>query len=302
MKFREIFSQGRPVLSFEFFPPKEPANLPATKSLIQELGALGPDLVTITYGAGGSTRSFSLDLVQFVMRETKLKVCPHLTCVGHSKQEILELAREYEAAGVEQILALRGDAPAGTEKFEPREDGFSCARDLARFLRAETSLTIAVAGYPEIHKEATSRAADLQYLKEKVDAGAELIITQLFFDEKTYFDFVEDAASFGIDIPIVPGIMPIGNIQQLERFTKLCGASIPPRVMARLERLTNSPEGVLEYGIEEAVRLSQALLRGGAPGIHLYTLNKSVQAKPIVEALGLASPLSAAVADAPVVR
>lgn len=285
MRFSELYTTGgRPRLSFEFFPPKEIGQLDSTKRQILELGELNPDFVTITYGAAGSTRGFSQELVRFVKEETELGICPHLTCVGHSKSELVAHVDELLKQGVSNILALRGDPPIGQGTFQPHPEGFSCARDFVTSLRDRVNLSVAVAGYPEVHREAASKDNDLKYLKEKIDAGAEVIFTQLFFDEKVYFDFVESARKMGITAPIIPGVMPISNVQQLERFTKMCGANVPERIKSELQM---NSERVIEYGIDEAIRLCRALLGNGAPGLHFYTLNKSVQVRPIVEELSL---------------
>jgi methylenetetrahydrofolate reductase (NADPH) len=276
---------GLPTLSFEFFPPKEASGLEHVKSQIKELAQTNPDLVTITYGAAGGTRNLSKDLVRFVAKETNLEICPHLTCAGHSKAELEKIVSDYEEMGIDRILALRGDPPKGETKFTAREDGYSSARDFVRHLSNTTQMHIAVAGYPEIHKEAKSKDADLMYLKEKVDAGAQVVITQLFFDEDVYFQFVDDARKLGINVPILPGILPISNIVQLRRFTEMCGATIPQRIQTKLEDYVDDQKSTIEFGIEEASRLCSALLKGGAPGIHLYTLNKTVQILPIVKSL-----------------
>ncbi len=273
---------NRPSLSFEFFPPREESGLAHVESQIVELGVAKPDLVTVTHGAAGGARLLSKKLVNFVATKTDLKICPHMTCAGHSKAEMDTLLKEYQDLGIERVLALRGDPSAGETKFNPHPDGYGCARDLVKQISKTSSMKIAVAGYPEVHKEAVSKDADLKYLKEKVDAGSHIVITQLFFDEDVYFQFVKDAKDFGIKVPILPGVMPISNASQLKRFTNLCGASIPERIV---NKLAEDPEGIIEFGIQEGIRLCTKLLEGGAPGIHLYTLNKTVQILPIVDGL-----------------
>lgn len=284
MPFFEPVS-NKPSLSFEFFPPKEEAGLAHVESQIVELKAVNPDLVTVTHGAAGGARELSQKLVNFVATKTNLPICPHLTCAGRSKSELNAIIDEYQKVGVTRVLALRGDPPRGETKFISHPEGYSCARDLVKDISARSALKIAVAGYPEVHKEAVSREADLKYLKEKVDAGSDIIITQLFFDEDVYFRFVEDAQKIGINVPILPGIMPVSNPAQLKRFTSLCGASIPERIISKLDTLAEDTQGVIEYGISEGIRLCTKLLEGGAPGIHLYTLNKTVQILPIVKGL-----------------
>ncbi len=251
-----------------------------------ELAPLEPGCVSVTYGAGGSTRDRTLELVSQIKKTTGIEAMAHLTCVGHTREELAEIIHHLLAAGIENILALRGDPPLGQTTFQSVPGGFQYAADLVRFIR-EQDHTLCVGGacYPEGHVETASRDADLHYLKAKVDAGLDFIITQLFFDNAFYFDFVERARRIGINTPIVPGIMPITNYEQLNRFIRLCGATVPMRLALQLDKVKDNPEAVGQLGVAHATVQCLELLERGAPGIHFYTLNRSTATRMIVSAL-----------------
>lgn len=283
MKLKEFFSRGRPVFSFEFFPPKTEEDLPRLYQTVRDLKELNPSFVTCTYGAGGSTRRKTLEIVAHVKKEIGIESVAHLTCAGHSRQEIEVLLQEIAFRGIENVMALRGDPPRGEAKFVPHPEGFKHADELVAHIKSRHDFSLGVAGYPEKHPEAASPEQDLQNLKRKVEAGADAVFTQLFFINEDYFEFVKRARQIGIGLPIVPGIMPITNVAQIKRFTSLCGAKIPEAMIRDLERIESDPRKVVEYGIEYSTRQCLELLEKGAPGIHFYTLNKSHSAQEILK-------------------
>ena len=252
---------------------------------IGNLKVLEPAFVSVTYGAGGSTRRKTVEITSRIKRESGIEAMAHLTCMGHSRAEITGLLDEYQNAGIENIMALRGDPPRGETEFKPHPDGFPHANDLIQYIRSRNDFCIGGAGYPEVHPEAPDRATDLENLKKKVLAGCDFIITQLFFDERAYFQFVTDARVRQIDVPIIPGIMPVTNTAQIKRFTQLCGAKLPASLMDQLTNAEPDPRAVIEVGIRHAVKQCQALLAGGAPGIHFYTLNRSLSTQRIMSEL-----------------
>lgn len=285
-RISEIYLRGEPVFSFEFFPPKTDKgaeNLMRTAADLKQ--SVEPDFISVTYGAGGSTRDRTHQIVTRIQSELGVTGMAHLTCVGATAEELGDVVGRLEAAGVRNILALRGDAPEGTDGFEATDGGFAHASDLIAFLSERHDVCIGGACYPEAHPEATSADADLAFAKVKQDAGASFLTTQLFFDVGLYTAFVERARAAGVTIPIVPGIMPVTNVSQVERFTQMCGASIPEELLDRLRPVQEDAGAVMATGIEWAITQCRELLEAGAPGIHFYTLNKSHATRSILAAL-----------------
>jgi methylenetetrahydrofolate reductase (NADPH) len=288
MKIRDLFqTPGRRVFSFEFFPPKTDVGVANLERTIRELSDLQPSFVSVTYGAGGSTRQKTVDLVQWIQREARITAMAHLTCVGATKEEIGGVLNRLTEAGIENIMALRGDPPAGQERFEQTAGGFGYANDLVAYIREQHGARVCVggAGYPEGHVECRDIDRDIENLKRKADAGLDFIVTQLFFDNRVYFDFVARARKAGITVPIVPGIMPIRNLASVERMTKLGGATIPATLFAELDRCRADDAAVAALGVAHATAQCVELLHGGAPGIHFYTLNQSPATRVILTAL-----------------
>jgi methylenetetrahydrofolate reductase (NADPH) len=290
MRIRELLSCGRPSFSFEFFPPKSDKGFHQLRESIAALRDLRPTYVSVTYGAGGSTREQTTELVSHLSEEYGLEAMAHLTCVGSSKAELKSIMQRLQDNGVENLLALRGDPPREDPHFQPHPDGYKYASELAAAARQDFSFCIGGAAYPEGHVEAPSLDLDLQYAKQKVAAGCEFLITQLFFDNNKYFDFVARARAIGIGVPIIPGIMPITNVKQVEKFTKMCGATIPEPLLSELRLLQEDPNAVLSMGVAHATAQCVELLQRGAPGIHFYTLNKSPATRTILQALRTVYP------------
>lgn len=287
MQIQELLAGGRPSFSFEFFPPKSDEAAAQLENTIAELRALEPDFVTVTYGAGGSTREKTIDIVSRIKRETGIEAMAHLTCVGSTREELERVLERLVENGVENILALRGDPPKGESTFQATAGGFAFASELVRFIRElyGDRVCIGGAGYPEKHPECANPAVDLTNLKRKVDEGLDFITTQLFFDNRVYFEFVERARACGIRVPIIPGIMPITNASQTERFTVSCGATLPFKLAAELDRRRGDATAVHQLGVAHATSQCIDLLMGGAPGIHFYTLNRSTATAEIFAAL-----------------
>ncbi len=252
---------------------------------VEQLVPYEPAFVSVTYGAGGSTQKLTVELVKRIKREAGLETMAHLTCVGATREELARVLDQLVEGGVDNVIALRGDPPKGEQKFVTTEGGFAHADELVAFIRASYQFCIAGACYPEKHPEADSLDGDLLRAKQKVDAGADLLITQLFFEAATYFDFVKRARAIGIHVPIIPGVMPITNVSGIKRMTALCGATIPQALLERLEPVGHDAEAVQRIGVEHATEQCRQLLAGGAPGIHFYSLNRSRATVQILEQL-----------------
>jgi methylenetetrahydrofolate reductase (NADH) len=285
MKVREFFNDKRPVFSFEFFLPKTPDGMVRFKSTVGDLKRLSPSFVTLTYGAGGSARGRTIETAGMIQNELGLTTVAHLTCIAHTRSEIEGIVGKIRGLGIENIMALRGDPPKdGVLPPENRRD-YRYAADLVRDIRKMDGFCIGVAGYPEKHPEAAAMEDDLRHLKEKVEAGADFITTQLFFDNDDYFRFVGKVRAMGITQPVLPGLMPVTNYGQLQKFAAMCGARIPPPLTRGLESRQSDAEYVIQFGIDWTYRQARDLLDRGAPGIHFYTLNKSRSTEVILSRL-----------------
>jgi methylenetetrahydrofolate reductase (NADPH) len=285
-----LTERGRPVFSFEFFPPKTQEGLANLFTAIAELRPLRPDFVSVTYGAGGSTASKTIEIVHRIKEEHGIEAMAHFTCVGSTVDQLRGTLDDMAAVGVDNVLALRGDPPAGQEEWTKTPGGLEFSHELVNLIRSDYPFSIGAACFPETHIHASSAEDDLFYLKQKVDAGAAFLITQMFFDNGLYFDFVRRARDIGITVPIVPGILPITNVKQLERITSLCGASIPRRLHRELHSRADQPDAVHDFGVAYATLQCTELLARGAPGIHFYTLNRSPATRAILSALKLLRP------------
>ncbi len=286
MRISELHGRGKPVFSFEFFPPKTDEGATKLMAACADLKeALHPDFVSVTSGAMGNTRARTLEMVERIQNEVGLTTMAHLTCVGATEDAIRAEVDDLIENGVKNILALRGDPPKGEAEFVAIEGGFDHATDLIEYLGRNYALDLGAACYPESHPESPSADDDLHWTRSKVDLGARFLFTQLFFDNAEYFGFVERARAAGIGVPITPGIMPVTNVAQIERFTQMCGARIPSLLLERLRAVQDDPALVMATGIEHAIVQCRGLLAGGAPGIHFYTLNKSHATRSILAAL-----------------
>jgi methylenetetrahydrofolate reductase (NADPH) len=287
VRLAELYSQPRLTLSVEFFPPKTEKGEENLFSEIELIKRINPGFCSVTYGAGGSTREKTVDLVDTIHSGCGLEVMCHLTVVGQSKDDARNILRKLEEFGIENILALGGDPPQGMADWQPHPEGFQHAIELVREAVAMGCFSVAVAGFPEVHPRAVSRQADLRFLKEKVDAGADAIITQLFYDNQDFYRFSDDLRKLGVTVPIIPGVLPLQSAPQVRRFTSLCCSKIPAKLERELVKVENDEDAAVELGIEYATRQCDELIKFGVPGLHFYTLNKSYSILAIHKNLGL---------------
>lgn len=300
MRIDQILETRRPVFSFEFFPPKTDDGRLSLEHALADLEKDDPDYVSVTYGAAGSTRERTVEVTKWIKKDLGLEAMAHLSCVGEPVDRLREILDEITAAGIDNVLALRGDPPRGETEWRSHPDGLEHSVQLIDLIRSDYDFCIGATCFPEVHPEAPDLEHDLRYLSRKVEAGATFLITQLFFDNEDYFRFVESARDFGIDVPIIAGIMPITNFEQIKRFTNLCGAGIPAALYEQLEaRNEEGEEAVAELGVAYATLQCADLLARGAPGIHFYTLNKSPATRAILSALRAWQPLEHSAATAP---
>jgi methylenetetrahydrofolate reductase (NADPH) len=292
-KLVDIYARDGLTFSIEFFPPKNDEGMESLFRELQVLKKLNPDYYSVTYGAGGSTQDRTFEIVKRLKWQEKLEVMCHLTIVNQPRHVVRELIGDLWGNDIHNVIALAGDPPGGpAAPWTPHPDGFQNAKELVNtILRGQSgwfdTFSIAVAGFPEVHPRAASREADLQYLKAKVDAGADVIITQLFFDNEDYYRYVEDCRALGIEVPIVPGLLPIRSAAQCRRFTRLCGSKIPPRLEELLKKVEDDDEAAIEMGIEYCTEQCQGLLDFGVPGFHFFSLNKARSVAAIHENLNL---------------
>jgi methylenetetrahydrofolate reductase (NADPH) len=286
-----------PIFSFEFYPPKTEDGWQNLRHALKSLTVLQPDFASVTYGAGGSTRDRTLEVTQWLKRDLGIEAMAHLSCVGTTREDLCQILDGIAGAGIENVLALRGDPPRGEAEWRPHPGGLRYSTELAQLISERYPFGIGAACFPEVHPDAPDLGHDLRYLRQKIDSGVSFLITQLFFDNELYFAFVEEARGAGIEAPIIPGIMPITDVRQIKTITGMCGASIPASLLEQLEIRAEDPAAVLELGVSYATLQCAELLARGAPGIHFYTLNRSPATRAIVSALQLLRPWAGRLAE-----
>jgi methylenetetrahydrofolate reductase (NADPH) len=285
MKISDILKQREKGVSFEFFPPKSPGAREGFLKVVRELCRYDPLYVSVTYGAGGSTQERTANALKWIRQEAELTVMSHLTCIGSTRESLDRILNEYAAEGIDNILALRGDPPRNVPDFDASKGEFRFARDLVEFVRGYGFFSVAVAVYPEGHFESPNIEQDMEYTKMKIDAGADFGITQMFFDNRYYYDFMNRAVKIGIDIPIFPGIMPITDCRKIEEFANFCNATMPKEIRKEMEPFFDQPEEMRKIGIEYAIRQCEDLVKNGVRYLHFYTMNRSDAASAIIDAL-----------------
>jgi methylenetetrahydrofolate reductase (NADPH) len=295
MRINEILAAETPVFSFEFFPPKTEAGEQNLYRALDELKPLEPSFVSVTYGAGGSSREKTIEIVKRIKEDFGLEAMAHFTCVGATVLDLRATLDEMQRAGIDNVLALRGDPPDGQDAWTKTEGGLEYSRELVELIGSDYEFAVGAACFPETHIHAEDAESDLRYLTEKVGAGVDFLITQMFFDNNFYFDFVARARSAGVQVPIIPGIMPITRVGQVERMASMCGSAIPDGLRAELRAREDDAEAVLDFGVAYATLQCSELLAAGAPGVHFYTLNRSPATRAIVSALKLARPWERAI-------
>jgi methylenetetrahydrofolate reductase (NADPH) len=302
MRIDEILTAGTPVFSFEFFPPKTEAGEQNLYAALRDLKTLDPSFVSVTYGAGGSSREKTIEIVKRIKDDFGLEAMAHFTCVGATVEQLRETLDEMRVAGIDNVLALRGDPPDGQQDWTKTDGGLEYSRELVQLIDADYPFAVGAACFPETHIHADSAESDLRYLTEKVGAGVDFLITQMFFDNDFYFDFVRRARGAGVTVPIIPGVMPITRVGQLERMATMCGSEIPDGLRSELHAREDDAEAVLDFGVAYATLQCSELLAAGAPGIHFYTLNRSPATRAILSALKLARPWERAIYPASISR
>jgi methylenetetrahydrofolate reductase (NADPH) len=290
MRIDQLLEHQRPVFSFEFFPPKTDEGMEQLKRTLWDLKDDQPGYVSVTYGAAGSTRDRTVEITKWIKQELGIEAMAHLSCVGEPVERLREILDGIQASGIENVLALRGDPPRGETEWKPHPGGLRYSTELAKLISTGYDFAIGAACFPEVHPEASDMAHDIRFLKEKIANGVGFLITQLFYDNELYFNFVEEARAAGITVPIVPGIMPVTNFGQIKRITEMCGATLPEPFERELAERSEDPEAVSELGVAYAALQCSDLLARGAPGIHFYTLNRSPATRAILAALRGAHP------------
>jgi len=287
MKIKDLLQKETFIFSFEIFPPMRDGNITELFATIEELVEVEPNFISVTYGAGGGTQDMTFEIASRIKNRVETEVLTHLTCVQATEKDILEILDHLERENIRNILALRGDPPQGKEKFTKAAGGFGYANELVEFIRTHGDFSIGVAGYPECHTEAPDLDTDIQNLKKKVDAGADFIITQLFFNNDDFYRFRDKAVSQGITVPIIPGIFPIFNFKQIAKIASLCGATIPKPLFDQLSAVRDRSDEVAHYGVDYAIRQSEDLLGNDIPGLHFYSMNTSKYVTHIIRQLNI---------------